>query len=362
MATIRKLCEDDLPSVFQVALAAGVKMPPSYELWRDQFLWSAVESRRLFAEPSCPLGLVATDADTVVGFAGLGYRRLRVNGIDEPAAVHTSLAVRPDAQGLLGLLLCRELAKLLTREAAGYRILGLHHSETVGKVWSRLGARCLDGSDMTCRMLASPGHVLADRLGLPAAAASLLDLPPIRVVTAPMFARHGYGAAMPADLLPRGISVSQAVDFERAIGDTDFLRRCLDKCSIGIKRDADYLRWRYGRGPVGRYRFFAVTRDGAHLGLVILGADGRPTARLFEALFARDADLDARSMARFCLAAAARAGAGVLVAKVTEPALARAWQADGAVIDRKDYGQFWYTGNEAETVDIRYTYGDFTED
>ena len=162
--------------------------------------------------------------------------------------------------------------------------------------------------------------------------------------------------------IPGGSELSEEDDIEAALADTEFPDRCQDATTFDVKRDADYLRWRYGHHPGGRHSIVVVRRAGDQVGLVILGPAGEPTTRLFEAMFVRDGSLDGRAMAHLCIAAADAVHAGVVAAKVTDPALAEVWQADGGVIERKDYNQFWYTGGHVDAGSTRYTYGDFSED
>lgn len=362
MATIRELRDDDLAGIHRVALDAGLSVPAGFEDWRRHFLWASADSRDSFAEANCPLGFVAVQDDAIVGYTSLGYRRIVANGVTETAAVQNSLAVSPQAQGMLGLLLCREPAQRIRQGWSDMRVLGLHHARAVGMIWSRLGARGLAGSDLTCRLLVSPGRLLANRFGLPSAVAGVMELPGLRQAAVAMLQRKGFGAAVGRAGLPAGLVLDEADNAAGALSDPTFLDRCQDAAAFGVKRDGDYLNWRYARHPVGGHRFIVISRGGTQVGLIVLGPVKQASTRLFEVLFVRDGTLDPGGMAALCASAAALCGAGVLVTKVTEPALVDAWRAEGGVIEHKGYDQFWYTGAEAGADSIRFTFGDFSED
>jgi hypothetical protein len=361
MTAFRKITDQDLPGIYEVAHATGLAEGRAFEAWRQRFVWAGEQSRACFGDTSDPLGIVAEDQGRIIGYAACSYRLLRVGDRTERAVVNNALAVSPNAQGSLGLLLCREFFNQFAIWLPDARILAFHHSKPAGLIWSRFGAAGLDGSDMTLRLLVSPASLVAKRFSLGDMAASLLALPPLDVALGHLLAHRGLGCNI-RGARPPGITFLLSDELDDSLANSALFSKCAPSNGFGVLRDHAYLKWRYHDHPDGHYRFVTLRRRDDVVGLLIFDTGQNGYSRLYEALIVRGEEYDDSDRAWLIVAAARHIGVGVMVTKLLEPVIAAAFETAGAVSERKGYNQFWYTGERGETLTPHFSYGDFSED
>jgi hypothetical protein len=361
MTVYREALEEDLPGIHAVAQSTGMAGGRTYETWRRLFDWATEQSRACFGEASDPLGIVAEDGGRIVGYATCSYRLLQAGRSVERAVVNNALAVSPHAQGSVGLLLCREFFRMINNRVPGARILGLHHSKPVGMIWQRLGATSLAGSNMTLRVLVSPASVVAGKLSFGGMFKFLFGLPPIDAFLGHLLAHRGLGRKFRGVPMP-GIAFHVSKEPGAGLAGSELYSGQAGSRRFGIRRDHAYLKWRYCDHPESKYRFVTLRRREEIIGLLVFAIDDGGYCRLYDALILRNAFDDAGKIGYATVAAARHLRIGVMATKLLEPAIAEIFEEAGAVTERKDYDQFWYTGERGEELIPHFSYGDFSED
>jgi len=267
----------------------------------------------------------------------------------------------PHAQGSVGLLLCREFFKQIAARVPNARIIGLHHSKPVGLIWRRLGAASLEGSNMTLRALVSPAALVGDKFSLGPMARTLLGLPPIEAFLGYLLAQRGQGGWIKSLSVP-DIEFDLSDELDSGLAGSNLLSCQGSSARIGVQRDYAYLKWRYCDHPESDYRFVTLRRQAKMVGLLVFGLGHGGSSRLYDVMHTQDSSHDAAGVAGVAMAAARHIGIGIMTTKMLEPAIAAAIEAAGAITERKDYDQFWYTGERARELTPFYSYGDFSED
>ena len=355
---IGELLRSDAAPAFELARRTGVHGGVDFVEWQSFKDWAVWHNP--YSTGFCS-GITLRHDKNLVGFADYVYVPFFVDDWEGIACNLGSICLEPALGGIEGLKFVRQCAK----RAPTSMHYASHLNKQLAGIWRRMKASQGIGSEITHQLTISfPGRVMRRLQRTPFGrcatihkAISLL-LEPIDLIGAK--ARRILGQASNYSVVRPETLEDEWLN--------DIWVSARDDATMGIIRNASYLRWRYQTHPRASCFHWIVVGDrecnGLPVALIIIDLINESgLARINEIICPKGHRAQDALVVRAAVDAARSLGAIVLQTKPVSSRWATRWAEYGFQVNTRPYSSWMYFDRRAGALDsehtLWFTYGDF---